>query len=252
MSGQRRPILEVLAALGIGPDEAIAAVREHRVLVRGRPVLQVGSMVALDEPVEVRARERWRPRGWDKLDAALEAWGIDVQGKVCLDLGSSTGGFVMALVDRGAQMVVAVERGRHQLDAGLRGDPRVRVHEGVDLRAFSWPYGVQPEIVTADLSWVSLCEVMAHLHRLGGEAREVIVLVKPQFELDAQARRRGVVRDEALQARAVARVRACAEACGASVRGTLRASVRGAKGNQEHFLRMRFEGRCSECAGIGQ
>jgi len=241
VSGRRRPILEVLHDQGIGSDEAARLIREHRVVAAGRPILQVGSLVGAGEAVEVRARAGWRPRGWQKLDGALVAWGIDVKDRVCLDLGSSTGGFVMALRDRGARMVVAVERGQHQLDASLRSDPRVRVHESVDLRDFSWPYAGAPEIVTADLSWVSLCEVMGHIRRLASEADEVIVLVKPQFELGARARDRGVVRDETLRMAAVAQVRECARMAGATVWGLLPAPLRGTKGNQEYLLRMRFE-----------
>jgi len=241
VTGRRRQILDVLREQGVEPDEAARLVAEHRILVAGRPVLGLGSLVGAHDPVEIRDSGSWRPRGWRKLEAARAAWQSEVDGAVCLDLGSSTGGFVMALRDRGARRVVAVERGRHQLDVSLRSDPRVEVHEGTDLRRFAWPYPEQPEVVTADLSWISLCEVMCHLARLASGAREVIVLIKPQFELDGRARDRGVVRDDARRAAAIARVEECARAAGATVRDLLPTPVRGARGNQEYFLRMRFD-----------
>ena len=179
-------------------------------------------------------------RGALKLLGVLDPLGVSADGRVCADLGASTGGFTQVLLDRGATRVYAVDVGRGQLDWSLRNDPRVVVMEGVNARyleALQEPI----DLVVADLSFISLTLVLpaiATLIRPGGEA---LVLVKPQFEAGrAAVEKGGVVRDPELREAAVERVRKAALSVGFTVVGECDSPIPGAKaGNIERFVFLR-------------
>ncbi|MDE2293811.1 MAG: TlyA family RNA methyltransferase, partial [Elusimicrobia bacterium] len=175
-------------------------------------------------------------RGGLKLAAALDAFGVDPAGRVCLDLGASTGGFTDCLLQRGASKVYAVDVGHGQLDAKLRADPRVVSFEKTharDLRpdAFDPP----PDLGVADVSFISLTAVLGPLVACLRRPADVVALVKPQFELEPKKVPKGIVRDPASREEAFARVRAAAEALGLEFRGDAESPITGAKGNVERL-----------------
>lgn len=196
--------------------------------------------VAPGEPVEVIGPPaRFVGRGGEKLEAALDRFGIDVAGRRCLDAGSSTGGFTDALLQRGAASVLAVDVGTHQLHERLRDDPRVAVHERTDIRSLdAGELGGPVEVLTADLSFISVRTVADHLVSLLGEGGDLVVLVKPQFEAGrAEAsRRRGVIRDPEVWRRVLREVVVAIEAAGTAIMDAMVSPVRGAEGNVEFLV----------------
>lgn len=230
-----------MVALGLAESRtrAQALIRAGRVLVDDVPVDKPGTQVRVDAALRVRGEERrFVSRGGEKLVGALEDLGIQVDGLLCLDVGASTGGFTDCLLQRGARGVVAVDVGYGQLDARLRGDPRVRVLERTNARYLT--ADVLPDgpldLVTVDASFISARLLLPRLAELAPQAA-FLVLVKPQFEVGrGQVGKGGVVRDDALRAEAVEAVRRVAEERGLEERGRAESRVAGPRGNREIFL----------------
>ncbi len=227
--------LLVARAFAASRTVAQALVLEGKVRVGGQVETKAGRMVPDDVKLEVESPPRFVSRGGEKLEgacAAFPGWAVD--GLVCLDVGSSTGGFTDCLLQHGASRVYAVDVGRAQLHERLRADARVVSLEGVNLRTA--PPDLLPErveMVVADLSFISLTMVLPHCLpwlKPGGMA---VCLIKPQFEVGPGQTDRGVVRDEALRARAVERVLEHMRGCGLESLGVVPASIKGPKGNQE-------------------
>jgi len=209
--------------------------------VDDRPVDKPGTRVPDDAHVRVRGDERrFVSRGGEKLAGALADLGLDPTGLRCLDVGASTGGFSDCLLQHGARHVTAVDVGYGQLDLALRRDPRVHVVERTNARTL--PAEALPgpvELVVVDVSFISATLVLPRLRALCPHA-DVLVLVKPQFEVGRErVGKGGVVRDEAARAEAVERVATCAGALGLAVRGRAESRLPGPKGNREVFLWLR-------------
>jgi 23S rRNA (cytidine1920-2'-O)/16S rRNA (cytidine1409-2'-O)-methyltransferase len=192
-------------------------------------------------------RPRFVSRGGDKLDAALAHFGIEVRGRHALDAGSSTGGFVDCLLQRGASEVVALDVGRGQLDARLRADARVLVREGVNVReAGPEVLGTAGpvDLVTADLSFISLRTVAPALARLLVEGGDLVALVKPQFEAGRAevSRGKGVITDPQLWRGALGSAASALQDAGTGIMGAVASPIRGAAGNVEFFLHARAGG----------
>jgi 23S rRNA (cytidine1920-2'-O)/16S rRNA (cytidine1409-2'-O)-methyltransferase len=183
------------------------------------------------------AELRWVSRAGLKLDAALTHCGIDVAGRHCLDVGQSTGGFTEVLLARGAASVVGIDVGHGQLHPKLRDDARVTALEGINARhldAAALPRQ-SFELIVADLSFISLTLVLPMLVPLA--ARDLLLLVKPQFELQpADIGKGGLVTDPAAHAHVAARLRAACEKNGLTQRDYFESTVAGGDGNREHFL----------------
>jgi 23S rRNA (cytidine1920-2'-O)/16S rRNA (cytidine1409-2'-O)-methyltransferase len=223
-------------------ERARADIEAGRVTVAGAPAAKPSRQVAPDEAVEVHGLPpRFVGRGGHKLAAALERFGIDVAGRSALDAGSSTGGFTDCLLQAGAERVVAVDVGRAQLHERLRADPRVSVLEGTDVRAVersSLP--TRPDIVVADLSFISLRLVLGHLALLVAESGDLVVLVKPQFEAGRREadRGRGVIRDPDTWRRVLTEVSEAASHAGLGIIAAMASPIRGAQGNVEFLLHL--------------
>lgn len=220
--------------------EAQALILAGRVLVDDVPQTKAGSAVTTVSQVRIRgARRRFASRGGEKLVGALDEFGIDPAGRTCLDVGASTGGFTDCLLQRGARRVIAVDVGYGQLAGQLRRDPRVRVLERTNARYLT-PEQVAAEIdlVTADLSFISLRLVLPVLARIA-PAAEAVLLVKPQFEVGrAQVGKGGVVHDDALREAAVDAVAKSAAALGFREEARADSALAGPKGNREVFLHL--------------
>jgi 23S rRNA (cytidine1920-2'-O)/16S rRNA (cytidine1409-2'-O)-methyltransferase len=210
------------------------------VVVRGVPATKAARLVADDDPVALQGPgPRFVSRGGDKLDAALDRFGIEVAGRVALDAGSSTGGFTDCLLQRGAAHVVAVDVGRGQLHLRLRNDSRVTVRERtnvrhldlVDLGADAEPF----DLLVADLAFISLRTVAPALLALAAPGADLVLLVKPQFEAGRTeaGRERGVIRDPEVWAEALNGVLAVFAERRAAIMGLMVSPLLGAEGNVE-------------------
>jgi 23S rRNA (cytidine1920-2'-O)/16S rRNA (cytidine1409-2'-O)-methyltransferase len=230
----------VVHRLGLAPsrERARALIMAGRVRVDGRRVDKPGTPVPAAARVEVLEPEHpYVGRGGHKLAGALDALGVEVAGKVALDLGSSTGGFTDCLLRHGAVRVHAVDVGRGLIDAGLRADPRVILHEGVNARYLTLAdLGEPVDRITADLAFISLRLVLAALPPLLVAGGEALLLVKPQFELGRGEVGRGVVHDPERHARAIVLVAEEAARQGFRRLGVVASPLRGARGNREFFL----------------
>lgn len=185
------------------------------------------------------AELRWVSRAGLKLDAALAHCGIDVAGRDCLDVGQSTGGFTEVLLARGAASVVGIDVGHGQLHPKLRDDPRVTALEGVNARHLDAATLArqQFDLIVADMSFISLTLVLPALVPLLAPTGDLLLLVKPQFELQpADIGKGGLVSDPAAHAHVAARMRAACVKHKLSVREYFESTVAGGDGNREHFL----------------
>ena len=213
-----------------------------RVLVGGSVATKPARLVDAGEAIEVQGPPaRFVGRGGEKLDGALDRFGIDVEGRRCLDAGASTGGFTDCLLQRGAASVVALDVGTGQLDWSLRNDPRVAVREGVNIRhARPDDFGGPFPLLTADLSFISLRVVGPALASLVSPGGDAVVLIKPQFEAGrAEVGKGGVVTDPAVHRRVVDEVTERFEALGFRCAGVMESPLRGPAGNTEflaHFI----------------
>jgi 23S rRNA (cytidine1920-2'-O)/16S rRNA (cytidine1409-2'-O)-methyltransferase len=219
-------------------SRARALILSGRVLVNDTPVDKAGARVPIDAHIRLKGgRLRYVSRGGDKLEGALADLGVDPNGRFCLDIGASTGGFSDCLLQHGAAGVVALDVGRGQLHERIRRDPRVCVLDKTNaryLRADLLPRAV--DLVVIDVSFISLRLVLPPLIEAVPRG-EVLALVKPQFEVGkGQVDKGGVVRDEAHRAEAVAGIARCTEALGYRVEGRAESRISGPKGNREVFL----------------
>lgn len=236
-------------------SRALAEIAAGRVTVAGAPATKGGHLVAAGQPIEVLGPPpRFVSRGGEKLDAALDAFGLDVAGACALDAGSSTGGFTDCLLHRGASRVVAVDVGYGQLHERLRADSRVEVRERTDIRAVAAnDVGGPFDVVVADLSFISLRTVLASLLALAAAGAPVVVLVKPQFEAGRQevGRGRGIVRDPLVWRRVLDEVVGAALAQGARLVAATVSPITGAQGNVEFLVHLVHPVMPGAGAGMG-
>jgi 23S rRNA (cytidine1920-2'-O)/16S rRNA (cytidine1409-2'-O)-methyltransferase len=245
MKAPKPPRLDVwLAAHGHAEsrEKAQALVMAGRVRLNGRPALKPGSPVRAKDAVEVRPGPAHVGRGALKLEGALEAFAIDPAGRVCVDVGASTGGFTEVLLRRGAVRVYAVDTGRGQLHESLRTDPRVILRERTNARRLSSDQ--IPEacgLAVMDVSFISVRKILPALRTVLAPGADVVVLVKPQFEVGRkQVGRGGLVKDQSLHAQALRDVaRQAQDELGLGVRGACPSTLRGSEGNREFFLHLR-------------
>jgi 23S rRNA (cytidine1920-2'-O)/16S rRNA (cytidine1409-2'-O)-methyltransferase len=231
----------VLAEQGLFPSRTAAAgaVRagEVRVGADGPVALRPSQLVEPEADLVVDAGRRFVSRGGTKLENALDALSLDVDGRDCLDVGASTGGFTDCLLQRGAPRVAAVDVAYGQIDLRLRNDPRVTVIERLNARAMEpadLPFA--PSFATVDVSFISLTKVMPAVARCLAPGGEALAMVKPQFELGRERVGRGVVRDDGDRHEAILRVAESARELGLTVRGFASSGLPGPKGNRETFV----------------
>ncbi len=204
-------------------------------------VTKAGSRVGPDEALIVKRGDRFVSRAGEKLDAALDEFGVSVAGRACLDAGASTGGFTDVLLRRGAREVLAVDVGYGQLDWSLRNDPRVVVMERTNVRHLTGddlPF--QPELLVADLSFISLTVALRSLFSTTPSLQEAVLLVKPQFEAGPElVGRGGVVRDPGVRTAVIQRAAEFFGTLGFGAASVARAPVPGRRaGNREYPLHL--------------
>ncbi len=231
----------VLAERGLFPSRSAAAgaVRagEVRVGEDGPVALRPSQLVDPGADFRVEQGPRFVSRGGIKLDNALEALGLDVEGGDCLDVGASTGGFTDCLLQRGAARVAALDVAYGQIDLRMREDPRVTVIERLNARNLApadLPF--RPALAAVDVSFISLTKVLPAVAACLAPGGEILAMVKPQFELGRERVRKGVVRDAGDRREAVVSVARAAGELGLPVRGFASSELPGPKGNRETFV----------------
>jgi 23S rRNA (cytidine1920-2'-O)/16S rRNA (cytidine1409-2'-O)-methyltransferase len=240
----RLDALLVERGLAASRERARALILAGQVRVDGQAITKAGSPVRPDATVELLVPDHpYVGRGGLKLEHALRTFNVDVTGRLALDIGASTGGFTDVMLKRGAARVVALDVGHGQLDWTLRTDPRVIVLERVNARTLT-PDQLPPDarlfgIVTIDVSFISLRQVLPVVPPLLAPRSDIIVLVKPQFEAGRrEVGKGGIVRDAAVQARVVEEVTNAALALGLSLAGSSESPITGMEGNQEYLLHL--------------
>jgi len=234
---ERADKLLVKRGLAASQEKARALIMAGLVSSGGSDVLKPGSLVDEAAPISLKARPPFVSRGGLKLAEALDRFAVDVRGKTAVDIGSSTGGFTDCLLQRGAARIFAVDVDTKQLDWKLRGDPRVvlveknaRYLEPADLPE-------PPGVVTMDVSFISLLKILPALKAIPGDW-VLLGLIKPQFEAERGAvGKKGIVRDPAVHEEVLRRIVRGARESGFFLRGLVRCSTRGQKGNVEFFGR---------------
>lgn len=229
---------------------ARAAIEAGGVTAGGRPVLRASELLDETCAIAAAAAHPWVGRGALKLLHALDAWPVAVAGRIVLDLGASTGGFTQVCLARGAAHVYAVDVGHGQLHSKLAADPRVTSLERTDARALTREQLPRlPDLVVADLSFISLAKALPVPLALAAPAADLVVLVKPQFEVGpARVGKGGVVRDAAARADALADVAQFLAASGWTVEASLESPVVGGDGNREWLLWARRPASGEACA----
>jgi 23S rRNA (cytidine1920-2'-O)/16S rRNA (cytidine1409-2'-O)-methyltransferase len=236
----RLDVLVTERGLAESREKARALILAGQVLVNGQKADKAGSNVDAAAKIEVLAQARYVGRGGLKLEAALDHFAIDVSGKVCLDVGSSTGGFTDCVLQRGAARVYAIDVGTGQLDWKLRNDPRVIVQEQVNARYLTRNQVKEPiALALCDVSFISITMILPALAALLAEDAEMVILVKPQFELDRdQVGKGGIIRDPALHHQACQRVEKAVQELGFRTQ-IIPSPILGAEGNREFLLHAR-------------
>ena len=242
---------ELLVEQGVFPDAGtvLRAVLAHEVKVDDVYVTSAAVKVAPDAEIVVRGRKQFVSRGGHKLQGALDAFGQDVRGLNCIDVGSSTGGFTDCLLQAGAAHVACVDVNYGQLAWKIRTDERVSVFERTNIKlADPGELGAPFDLIVCDVSFIGLAVLAPAFARLSRPASDVasasvfLGLVKPQFESRHDETDHGIVRDEAVRARTVEEVRCALEREGFEVTGTIESPIKGAEGNVEYLVRAVFQG----------
>ncbi len=216
-------------------NDAFVIVTEGRVMVNGQKAVSPAQMIGGGDKVEVKREKEHVGRGAYKLEAVLAQFNIDVHEKVCVDIGSATGGFVEVLLEWGAKKVYAVDTARGKLDFKLRSRPEVILMESTDIRDVkSFPEKI--DLVTADVSLISLRNILPHVARLA-PGSEAVVLFKPQYETrDPSILRHGVIIDETARAALLSDFKEWLAANGWKVLGLTVSPIRGSEGNVEYLF----------------
>jgi 23S rRNA (cytidine1920-2'-O)/16S rRNA (cytidine1409-2'-O)-methyltransferase len=238
MSRMRADLLLVARGLAESRAKARAAIEAGGVLADGIVVGKPSDLIAADSALDVTPAYPWVSRGGVKLAAALDAFGVDPAGRICLDVGASTGGFTHVLVSRGAAHVYAVDVGRDQLHASLRADPRVASLEQSDARTLTrTAIPEPPSLVVCDASFIGAAKVLATPSALAAEHADAIVLIKPQFE--AGPGKGGVLDEESARAAAQGAIDSLDGLERFRVVAAIDSPIRGGDGNLERLAHLK-------------
>ncbi|MGH9512996.1 MAG: TlyA family RNA methyltransferase [Terriglobales bacterium] len=236
--------LLVERGLAASIELAQALILAGRILVDGQKASKAGTSTALDANLRVLGEaSKYVSRGGLKLEKAFSRWKIDVRGKTCLDVGASTGGFTDCLLQHGAARVIAVDTGYGQIDLRLRKDSRVHLLENTNARYLTQEQlRVAVDFIAIDVSFISATLILPAVISSAPSVGEIVVLVKPQFEVGREfVGKGGIVRDREAQAAAVKEVRDSLRALRCEETDVIESPILGAEGNREFLLYGRFE-----------
>ncbi len=231
----------LLVERGLAPsrERARAIILAGRVLVSEQKIDKPGATVSSDAPIRLLGEDmRYVSRGGLKLEAALDHWPIELRERACIDVGTSTGGFTDCLLQRGARRVTAVDTGFGQIAMKLRNDPRVHLLERTNARLLQpGSLGAEVTLLVMDVSFISATLLIEPVLAAAPSLREMVVLIKPQFEAGREhVGKGGIVRDPAAHKLAVDKVSACIRSLGGTVVEVIPSPITGAEGNHEFLL----------------
>jgi 23S rRNA (cytidine1920-2'-O)/16S rRNA (cytidine1409-2'-O)-methyltransferase len=234
---QRADRLLVERGLFESRAKAQAAIAAGLVTADAAPVRKPSDEIAVDAALSAAPAFTWVSRGGVKLAAALDRFGLNVAGRVCLDVGASTGGFTEVLLARGARCVYAVDVGTGQLHPRLRERPEIVSMEETDIRTLD-PAALaeRPTFITIDVSFISLKLVLPAVSKLLAPRAKLLALIKPQFEADRRHSKKGIIRDEAVQKMVCEDIGAFIASLGWQVGGLTPSAILGGDGNREFFI----------------
>lgn len=237
MKKTRLDQLLVEKGLAESREKAKRLILAGRVLVDGHPAPKPGHPIAPDHKVVLKETDRFVSRGGDKLEGAMKAFPIQLKGRICLDIGSSTGGFTDCMLQHGAEKVYAVDVGKGQLHWKLREDERVIVMEGVNARYLTAADIPEPaDFASIDTSFISLTKILPAVQRLMKPGGEIVSLIKPQFEAGKEAvdKGRGVITDPDIHQNVISKIQAFGTGeLGMEWLGLSTSPIKGPKGNVE-------------------
>ena len=239
MSAKKDRIDRLLVERGLFDSraKAQAAIAAGLVTANAAPVRKASEEIAVDARLRATPAHPYVSRGGVKLAAALDHFKFDPRGRVCLDVGASTGGFTQVLLERGAKRVYAVDVGHGQLHESLRGRPEIVSLEQTDIRTLSAAQlNEPPDLVTVDVSFISLKLALPPALALAKTPAQLIALIKPQFEAGRAAIKKGIVRDPAVHAAVCADISAFVASLGWRVLGIIPSPIAGGDGNAEFLL----------------
>lgn len=232
--------------LAMSRARAQALIMAGKVIVNGQVVDKPGHLVRVESVVMLKASLPFVGRGGVKLFGALDGLGVDVSGAVCMDVGSSTGGFTDCLLQRGAAFVYAVDVGKGLMDARIASDDRVKLLEGRNIRYLERIAVDRPvDIAVIDVSFISLEKVLPRVKEFVNSGGMILALIKPQFEVGkGEVGKGGIVRDPEKHRLTVEKIRRFSESIGVVPTGSMESPITGAKGNREFWIRL----KCSDAA----
>jgi 23S rRNA (cytidine1920-2'-O)/16S rRNA (cytidine1409-2'-O)-methyltransferase len=237
MSRQRADLALVERGFFESRAKAQEAIAAGTVSIDGKILRKASEPIGAEAEIEAAAPYPWVSRGGVKLEAALDAFGFDPAGAICLDVGASTGGFTDVLLARRAEKIYAVDVGHGQLHARLRSDPRVIPHEGKDARSLTPADFIEPPaFITCDVSFISLRLVLPKILVLPAPLARLVVLIKPQFEVGRARVVKGIVKDAAARQEACAGVETLLSNAGWRIAGLIESPLQGADGNHEYLI----------------
>ncbi len=218
-------------------EKAKALIMTGNVFVNGEIIDKPGKLVDINSKINLKESLKYVSRGGLKLETALRYFSLNVNNFICLDVGSSTGGFVDCLLQNGAKKVYAVDVGKNQLHEKLRKDKRVISYEKLDARKLTENHIPEKvDLITIDVSFISLTKIIPYVIKFLKEDGYLLVLVKPQFELERKFVKRGVVRDKNLKMLAVEKIKNFLKNLSFEIIGTCKSYPSGPKGNEEFFI----------------
>ncbi|MGO9673779.1 MAG: TlyA family RNA methyltransferase [Methylocella sp.] len=237
MIRQRADLALVERKLFESRAKAQEAISAGGVRVDGRLVRKASELIDAGASIEAAAPHPWVSRGGVKLAAALDAFGFDPAGLLCLDIGASTGGFAHVLLARGAAAVVAVDVGRGQLHSDIASDPRVTSHEATDARNLgAGDLQEPPRLVTCDVSFISLVLVLPAVLPLAAPDARLVALIKPQFEAGPAHVVKGIVKDPQTHDEVCKRIETLIQSLGWRIDGLIPSPIEGGDGNREFLI----------------
>ena len=239
MSAAKKRVDQLLVERGLFESRARAraAIEAGRVIANDRQVEKPSDMLPADAAIQAEPAHPWVSRGGVKLAGALEQYPIDVEGHVCLDVGASTGGFTEVLLAHGAALVFAIDVGRRQLHHSLQGHAKIVSMEATDIRKLEGTrLPARPDIVTIDVSFISLKAVLPTALSLAAAPMHLLALIKPQFEAQGKHGKGGIIRDAGVHHRVCDDIAAFAAAQGCTDIKVFPSAIAGGDGNAEFFL----------------
>jgi 23S rRNA (cytidine1920-2'-O)/16S rRNA (cytidine1409-2'-O)-methyltransferase len=233
MTKQRLDIVLTQLGLATSRSQSESWIKLGKVTVDGRIITKSGHFFSLDAKIELKADNQYVSRAGLKLESVAKTLKLDFKDKVVLDVGSSTGGFTDYALRHGAKKVYAVDVGTDQLHPSLRGDKRIKLHEKTDIRDFQMDEA--PDIVVIDVSFISLRDILPHIHRsLSNENTQIVAMVKPQFEAGKDQTNKGIIKNDSIRRQILRDFEDWSKKYFV-ISDKRDSDVAGAKGNQERF-----------------